>query len=98
MTNALVSPDILTKHPDESVTYDMDFAPLLDDQETLTSVQLQPVADRPGLLFGTAAISGTTVVFRVLAGTLDTDYRVLAEVLTSEANIRACVGVLFVRG
>lgn len=101
MTDSIVAPHPLTKHPDESVVYSMDFVNLLDVEETITSVANgTPTVDAvssPPVTFGVPSIVGSAVTFRISGGSDGTDYRVTVEVGTSEGNIRAAIGILYVR-
>ena len=98
------------KHSGESILFGVDFTPLLNDGETISSIT--SIAGSPsGLTIATGAVNaaefdndegGTVAVgcgaqFRVSGGTADTDYTITVTVATSGSNTRVAVCTLQVR-
>lgn len=101
MGNAVTAPEILRKHPDESILYGIDFAELLDSGENLSRVNSVSSATTNSaagnVTVGSGAINGTEVQFRVSGGDNGGDYRIVATVETSGGNTRVSAGNLEVR-
>lgn len=103
MTGSVVAPQILFKHPNEVLSYAMDFRLLLDDGEFLTDIQLV-TADSDDLTLGTPVLGiigdgdeNNSVVVQVSDGEDDANYKLTFQVLTSTGQVRSPVGVLIVQ-
>lgn len=87
----------LIKQPGENRLYSMDFAPNLDEGETVSSI-ISVIATPPGLtLSGPAGTNGTKATQRILGGTNNALYKVTFTVLTSAGNTLESEGNLRVR-
>jgi hypothetical protein len=92
------APQTLLKHPADDAPYAVDFAQLLEEDETLESVtSIEAVPDDGEIDLGAGSIDGTRVVFRVRGGLQDVDYSVTVVVSTSSQNTLAGVGRLRLR-
>jgi hypothetical protein len=92
-----MSPQSLIKQPAESRLYSMDFAGLLAQGETVTTV-VSIVAAPTGLTVGGSPVaSGNRVSVQISGGAAGTEYKVTFVVNTSAGNIIEGEGLLQVR-
>jgi hypothetical protein len=94
VSDQIVAPKRLQKHPDEVIYYVWDFVNLLGADETLLTIALQPVCLPAGLVFGAAVIIGTTVKGTISGGVDGTTYKTTVEASTSEGQTWAVSGIL----
>lgn len=95
---------VLTKQPNESRLYDMNFGGKMRAGDTLSSIVLSAfvnmgnVAGSTGITLGVAAISGNVVQVRVAAGQDLENYKITHRVTTSPSgDTLEGDGLLYVR-
>jgi hypothetical protein len=87
---------VLIKDPDESKIYDVEFADLLADGETISGTPTV-VASPSGLTIGTVSVVGTRVQFSLSAGSSGTLYVLTVTATTSTSStLEGCVRLLVV--
>ena len=97
MSDKIVAPQRIQKHPDEAIYLVWDFTALLSEGETINSVRGTPSVDSnssPALTIGSPTIVGTTVKALFTGGADGTTYKVTCEVQTSEGQTWALPGIL----
>lgn len=100
MAGSVVAPQILVKHPNESIQFLMDFVNVLAEGEYLTNI-VSVEADSDNLTLGTPAltmasgsVTNNAVVVQISDGLEDEEYKITFEVLSSEGQTYVRVGVL----
>ena len=88
--------EVLYKRPAESYPYNMDFAPKLDDDETIESVTSW-ISTPAGLTLGSTSAVGKQAQCRLSAGTDGTKYLQVVVAVTNLGNVVQMEGYLFVR-
>ena len=89
----------LTKQPGDNRLYDMEFAGLLVQDDTLASVSsltVSPDPTSPALTVGSATVSGTRAQFRISGGKAEVRYKITLVVLTVGGDTLEGEGYLFV--
>ena len=75
-----------SKHPDDSLLYEFEFANLLDDGASLSGTPTVVEIDTADLTIGSPSIVGTTVQVRISGGTENTLYHVKCQCGDSDGN------------